>query len=196
MRKTQKTKLSEESEYKTVKTTIVNVVATAHLDQMIDLYELEKFREIRHDTEIYGGRVAYFKDPFLKGKVSIFTSGKMISIGTKNEKEAIRELNLTKDFLVKNKVIEQVQLQPKIQNVVAMAEMEERINLEELSKNNKIIYEPEQFPGGILRITEPYKTTILVFASGKTIITGLKSSNQVEPVVQKLLSIIKANETK
>jgi TATA-box binding protein (TBP) (component of TFIID and TFIIIB) len=46
-----------------VKTVIVNVVSTAHLQQKLDLHELEQFKEILHDTEIYGGRVAYFRSP-------------------------------------------------------------------------------------------------------------------------------------
>jgi len=66
--------------------TIVNVVATAALNQRLDLDELGKFREILHDPSIYGGRAAYFKSPNMKGKVSIFASGKMISVGTKNVK--------------------------------------------------------------------------------------------------------------
>lgn len=82
---------------KMVKITIVNIVATANQNQTVDLYDLERFREIRHDPETYGGRAAYFKNPFMKGRVSIFTSGKMISVGTKNEKEAVRELDLAKE---------------------------------------------------------------------------------------------------
>ena len=174
-----------------VKTVIVNVVATATLDQKLDLYELGKFRGIRHDSNIYGGRVAYFKTSNMNGKVSIFASGKMISIGTKSEKEAFCELGYAKKFLVEKGFTKPVLIQPKIRNIVVTADLGENVNLEELTKNCRMIYEPEQFPGGILRIEEPYKTTILIFASGKVVITGLKRSNQIKPTVQKLADIVK-----
>jgi len=117
-----------------VKTVIVNVVSTANLQQKLDLHELEQFKEILHDEKIYGGRVAYFKIPAMEGKVSIFPSGKMISVGTKSETKAVEELSLAKDFLVSKKLINPVQFEPKVQNIVAVAEYDESINLEELAK--------------------------------------------------------------
>ena len=174
-----------------VKIVIVNVVSTANLQQKLDLDELEQFKEILHDTEIYGGRVAYFKSPAMEGKVSIFPSGKMISVGTKSETKAAEELSLARDFLVSKKLTNPVQLEPQVQNIVAVAEYDENINLEELAKACKMIYEPEQFPGGILRISDPYKATILIFASGKTVITGLRNSHHIKPATEQLANIIR-----
>jgi len=175
-----------------IKTAIVNVVATAALNQELDLYELRKVREILHDSEIYGGRVAYFKSSTMEGKVSIFPSGKMISVGTTSEEKAFFELEYAMKFLVEKGLAKPTLLQPKIQNIVVTVDFGESINLEELAKNCKMIYEPEQFPGGILRIEEPYKATVLIFASGKAVVTGLKSSNQIKPTTQKLVNILKA----
>ena len=177
-----------------VKTTVVNVVVTAALNQALDLDELGKFREILHDPDIYGGRVAYFKTSNMDGKVSIFSSGKMISVGTTSEKKAFCELEYTKKFLVEKGFTKPILLQPKIRNIVLTADLEKSINLEELSKKCKMIYEPEQFPSGILRIEEPYKATILIFASGKVVITGLKSSNQIKPAIRKLVNLLKTYE--
>jgi transcription initiation factor TFIID TATA-box-binding protein len=61
---------------------------------------------------------------------------------------------------------------------------------EDDSEKTRAIYEPEQFPGAILRLKEPFKTTILIFASGKAVITGLKSSIQIEPIVQQLKELL------
>ena len=177
-----------------VKTTVVNVVVTAALNQALDLDELGKFREILHDPDIYGGRVAYFKTSNMDGKVSIFSSGKMISVGTTSEKKAFCELEYAKKFLVEKGFTKPILLQPKIRNIVLTADLEKSINLEELSKKCKMIYEPEQFPGGTLRIEEPYKATILIFASGKVVITGLKSSNQIKPAIRKLVNLLKTHE--
>jgi len=60
-----------------------------------------------------------------------------------------------------------------------------------MAKNYKMIYEPEEFPGGILRIKKPYKATVLVFASGKAIVAGLRSSNQIKPTIQRIVGVIK-----
>lgn len=176
-----------------VKTNIVNVVVTASLGQELDLYDLEKFKEIRHDPEVYGGRVAYFKLPNMKGRVSIFSSGKMISVGTKSEKDASYELTLAQKFLISKRLAKPARLEPKTQNLVATAEIEADVNLEELAKTSKVIYEPEQFPGGILRIEKPYRATILIFASGKAVIVGLKSSSQLKAVAQELETIAKTS---
>jgi len=41
---------------------------------------------------------------------------------------------------------------------------------------------PEQFPEGVLRIEKPHKIIVLVFASGKAVISGFKSANHIELV--------------
>jgi TATA-box binding protein (TBP) (component of TFIID and TFIIIB) len=66
------------------------VVATAVLDQPVDLELLhERFpKNIVYDQEIYGGLVAYFKTEGMEGKVSIFWSGKLISLEAKSLEKA------------------------------------------------------------------------------------------------------------
>jgi TATA-box binding protein (TBP) (component of TFIID and TFIIIB) len=54
-----------------------------------------------------------------------------------------------------------------------------------------MIYEPEQFQGEILRISDPYKATILIFTSGKTVITGLTNSQHIKPVTEQVANIIR-----
>jgi len=101
-----------------VKVAVVNVVATASLNQPMDFEELRRFGEIFHDSDVYGGRVAYFKTKQMQGRVSIFLSGKMISVGTKSEEQAQKELQLAKQLLVEKGLIKEVELEPKTQNIV------------------------------------------------------------------------------
>jgi transcription initiation factor TFIID TATA-box-binding protein len=177
-----------------VKVAIVNVVATANLNQPMDFEELRRYGEIFHDSDVYGGRVAYFKTKQMQGKVSIFLSGKMISVGTKSEEQAQKELHLAKQFLNEKGLIKDVEIEPKTQNTVATADFEQPINLEELAQKTRAIYEPEQFPGAILRLDSPFKTSVLIFASGKTVITGLKSQKQIQQVVQALNPLMETNK--
>ena len=81
-----------------IKAKIVNVVATAALNQEVNPEELRQFEEVVYDSNVYGGRVAYFKTKTSQGKVSIFISGKMISVGTKSEEAPFQELEAAKDF--------------------------------------------------------------------------------------------------
>ena len=113
---------------------IVNVVATAALGQEVDLEELGKLREFLHDSDIYGGRVAYLKSNVM-GKVSIFASGKMIGVGTKSENQAISQLECARDLLVKKGFIKPVILKPKIVNIVVTADFGLNIDLEKSLKN-------------------------------------------------------------
>jgi len=174
-----------------MKADIVNVVATATLNQRLDLYELGQLRYVVHDTAIYGGMAAYFKSPNMKGKVSVFASGKMISVGTKNEEQAIRELEHVKNLLHRHNFINLVDLQCKIQNIVVSADFGRILDL---GKLRECIYEPEQFPAAIMRIKDPNKATALVFASGKAVITGLTSQSQIEPTLRRIQEIIRIAE--
>lgn len=173
------------------KISIVNVVATASLGQELDFSELREFKEIFHDSDVYGGRVAYFKTCEMEGRVSLFSSGKMISVGTKSEQRAFHELKHAMSFLVENGFARALRLCPKTQNIVVRVDFEREIDLEELPEYLGAIYEPEQFPGVILRIDMPYKATILVFASGKAVVVGLTSSKQVNAVVRRLEHILR-----
>jgi len=67
---------------------IVNIVATADLGQPVDLKEVARIHHTIHGPEIYGGRVAYLKTPTMHGKTTIFTSGKLISVGTTSRQDA------------------------------------------------------------------------------------------------------------
>ena len=156
----------------------------------MDFEVMRKYKEILYDSDVYGGRVAYFKTAEMTGKVSIFSSGKLISSGTKDRNQAFKELESAMNFLASNHLAKKVKLQPKTQNIVAIADFEKSISLERISEDTNAIYEPEQFPGAILRLEAPYKATVLLFASGKAVVTGLKSSDQLRPTIRRIEEII------
>src|SRR3989344_523617 len=75
----------------------------------------------------------------------------------------------------------------KIQNIVASASLEKDIPLIKLAEalpNTE--YNPEQFPGLVMRIKEP-KTSALIFSSGKIVCTGAKSMAKVKESVRKII---------
>jgi transcription initiation factor TFIID TATA-box-binding protein len=75
----------------------------------------------------------------------------------------------------------------KIENVVASASLGVKIKLENLVANmDGIEYEPEQFPGLVLRMKDP-KAAALVFSSGKIVCTGAKSPKDAKIVIAKIV---------
>jgi len=52
------------------------------------------------------------------------------------------------------------------------------------------MYEPEQFPGLIHRMSDPH-VVLLIFSSGKMVITGAKREQEVYDAVAKIYKILK-----
>ena len=168
---------------------VVNVVATASLDRPINLELLHKRfpRSVRYSQNLYGGRVAYLKVESMEGKVSIFRSGKLISIGTKSIEKAIEELKLVAMTLGAK-----LDTQPKVQSIVAIADLGKSINLERIvneiqeERGLYVMYEPEQFPGAIIKfpVNESKLATILLFSSGKVVCIGLTCYNHIRKALK------------
>ena len=81
-----------------------------------------------------------------------------------------------------------------IQNVVASASLFVDVPLEKVAtKLSNTEYNPEQFPGLVLRMTS-LKITALVFSSGKIVVTGVKSEGAVPDAVKAIQKeLAKAN---
>jgi len=146
--------------------------------------------EIIHDQDIYGGRVAYYKSKNMEGRTSIFQSGKMISAGTKSLEKATQELKLVAKALNAS-----LKTEPRIQNIVATADLGFEVDIPKIvsSKKTKLIYEPDQFPGAIIRLPLSEKgvvATILLFASGKLVCVGLKDPKDIPHTIVQVLAEI------
>ncbi len=79
----------------------------------------------------------------------------------------------------------------KIQNIVATASLGKDVPLTKLAKTiQNTEYNPEQFPGLVLRIKQP-KSAVLVFSSGNLVCTGTKSIAQVKLVIEQVIKTLK-----
>jgi transcription initiation factor TFIID TATA-box-binding protein len=77
-----------------------------------------------------------------------------------------------------------------IQNMVASANMQDKVDLETAADVlDNVMYEPEQFPGLIYRMNDP-KTVLLIFSSGKIVCTGGKSEKMVNESINKLYNVL------
>jgi len=79
----------------------------------------------------------------------------------------------------------------KIQNIVATTSLGKEVPLTKLAKTiATTTYNPETFPGLILRIKKP-KSAVLVFASGNLVCTGTKSILQVKQVIEQVIKTLR-----
>jgi len=79
----------------------------------------------------------------------------------------------------------------KIQNIVATASLGKPVPLTKLARTNpNTEYNPDTFPGLVLRIKEP-KSAVLVFSSGNLVCTGTKSVVQVREVINEVIKQLK-----
>jgi transcription initiation factor TFIID TATA-box-binding protein len=179
----------EPKEPKDLAISIENVVASASLDQKIDLLAIMKvFRNVEYRPKQFPGLVFRLKRP--KTATLIFGSGKMVCTGAKSEKMARSAVKKVVRELKNNGII--ILGKPKIviQNIVASANLHGKIDLETAADiMENVMYEPEQFPGLIYRMGEP-KVVMLLFASGKLVCTGAKHEDMVREAVEKLHDVL------
>jgi transcription initiation factor TFIID TATA-box-binding protein len=75
----------------------------------------------------------------------------------------------------------------KIVNIVVSTSLEHDIPLEKMAATlSNTEYNPEQFPGLVIRIKEP-KTSALIFSSGKVVCTGARTLKEVEESLKKII---------
>ena len=78
-----------------------------------------------------------------------------------------------------------------IENVVASATLNQRVDLNAVVKGYPgVEYRPEQFPGLVFRLKRP-KTATLIFNSGKMVCTGAKSEKEARRAVMKVIRELK-----
>jgi transcription initiation factor TFIID TATA-box-binding protein len=165
--------------------TIQNVVASATLNQKVDLNAVVKSNPgVEYRPEQFPGLVFRIKRP--KTATLIFNSGKMVCTGAKSEKESRRAVMTVVKELKKNGIVIIRKPDLKVVNIVASASLGGNVDLEKaVTTLGKTMYEPEQFPGLIHRMDEP-KVVILLFASGNLVCTGAKKEQDVYDAVHKL----------
>jgi len=161
---------------------IVNVVASTKLAEAFDLLKIEAELECaEYNKKKFPGLVYRVTNP--KAAFLIFTSGKVVCTGSKNI-EDVSTVTSALARTLKSIGFEKIDMEPEIhiQNIVASADLKTDLNLNTVALGlglENIEYEPEQFPGLVYRIKQP-KVVVLIFSSGKLVITGGKSPEECE----------------
>jgi len=168
---------------------IVNVVVSASIDQLLDLKDItKKFPDVQWNPKLFPGAVFRLKNP--KTATLLFRTGKMICTGAKSEELARTAVKTVVQKLRKGKIKIKNEATVTVQNIVASINLGGRVQLEETARRlPRSMYEPEQFPGLIHRMLDP-KTVILIFTSGKLVCTGARTEKDVFRSVNNLHSTL------
>jgi len=159
---------------------VTNIVATGKLGCNLDLGKATSL-----DLVLKGNyHCVYVRTPQMHSSVSVFNSGKMISVGTKCEEHARQDLTEVARYLVGQNMVETfVDPGCKVVNIALAGTFSKAVNIDELMNIlSSVRYEPEYFPGLIHHPPAFPGISIILFQSGKFVIAGVQNFNQIELV--------------
>ncbi len=171
---------------------IQNLVASSNLETTLDLYNLAAaIPDVEYEPEQFPGAIFKLKEP--KVTLLLFKNGKLIISGASTEEDIVAGIKKATKLI--NEIQKDVKIKKNIAynivNLVATSNLNKPVDLFQAAITlDDIEYEPEQFPGAIIRIHNP-KITILLFKNGKMICAGAKSEADIKKsinIVKKLLS--------
>ena len=169
---------------------IENVVASAATGQKFDLNLITvDIDNVEYEPEQFPGVVYHLAEP--KAAALIFGSGKIVCTGAKSIADVRLAIKRIVEEIRKTGV--KIPKEPKviIQNVVATANLHAELNLDAIAIGlDNTEYEPEQFPGLVYRMKDP-KVVLLLFGSGKIVITGAKSFDDADRAAENVTSKLK-----
>jgi transcription initiation factor TFIID TATA-box-binding protein len=160
---------------------VENIVASGAIAGSIDLEMVsDKIKNCELNTKRFPGAVYRIEKPKIASL--IFSSGKVVLTGIRNKQDLHDGLELIMQSLRDAGVDTYDEPQVAVTNIVCSYDIGRYINLNKvvitLNLEN-IEYEPEQFPGLVYRIEDP-KIVALLFSSGKIILTGGKTIEDIK----------------
>ena len=164
---------------------IENVVASVNLNQPLDLNSIIKaFPRVVYKPQQFPGAVFKLREP--KTAHLLFGTGKMVCVGAKSGRQAKRAVMKVIQRLKENGIFIVGKPTINVVNIVASASLGGQVDVEKaVYVLERIMYEPEQFPGAIYRMDEP-KVVILIYTNGKLVITGAKREEEVYQATARL----------
>ena len=176
---------------------IENIVSTANFGCLLNLREIAlQAKNAEYNPKRFSAVIMKIKEP--KTTALIFSTGKIVCLGAKTEEDSKKAC---KKFgkIIKSLGYQAIFKDFNIENIVGSVDVKFNISLMKLYlhivKNfnsgvrRYIVYEPEVFPGLIYRMIEP-KIVLLVFNSGKIVLTGGKNRNEIYNGFKKIYPVL------
>lgn len=178
------------SEGSGIRPTLQNIVCTVNLACKLDLKKIALHaRNAEYNPKRFAAVIMRIRDP--RTTALIFSSGKMVCTGAKSEDTA--KLAARKYARIVQKLGFPARfLDFKIQNMVGSCDVKFPIRLESLVLTHSQFssYEPELFPGLIYRMVKP-RIVLLIFVSGKVVLTGAKVRTEIYEAFENIYPILK-----
>ncbi|TFJ87154.1 hypothetical protein NSK_001486 [Nannochloropsis salina CCMP1776] len=168
---------------------LTNVVATVNLDCKPDLKSIALgARNAEYNPRRFPAVIMHIKEP--KSAALIFSSGKMVVTGTRSETDSLQAAHKYTTIMKRLKCAANC-TEFRVQNMTASCDIGFPIRLEGLVMDQPRFcsYEPELFPGLVYRMYNP-KIVLLIFVSGRIIITGAKTRRDMDAALEKLHPIL------
>lgn len=166
---------------------IQNVVVSSALNQEIALESVAlDLTGADFDPEQFPGVI--YRPESAEATCLIFRSGKITCTGAGSIEGARETVQATVET-VRGLGIDVEKPTVTVQNIVSDADLGEELNLEAIAIGlglEDVEYEPEQFPGLIYRLDEP-DTVVLLFGTGKTVITGAETRDEAEEALEAII---------
>lgn len=172
---------------------VENIVSSGSLGIELDLEVIsqELSEIVDYHPEKHAG--AYFRLHDSAPLITVYRTGKYIITGVDTEEEAFATRSEFLDLLKDHGVLLEAEDEwYKIQNYVCMKDIGQQLDLSALAIKLGLEiseYEPEQFPGLVYR-PRSYDCVMLIFASGKVIVTGTKDIDSADEAITGLLEQI------
>ncbi|XP_032963503.1 TATA box-binding protein-like 2 [Rhinolophus ferrumequinum] len=167
-----------------------NIVSTANLACKLDLKKIALHaKNAEYNPKRFAAVIMRIREP--RTTALIFSSGKMVCTGAKSEEQS--RLAARKYARVVQKLGFPARfLDFKIQNMVGSCDVRFPIRLEGLVLTHQQFssYEPELFPGLIYRMVKP-RIVLLIFVSGKVVLTGAKERSEIYEAFENIYPILK-----
>src|SRR6056297_2210082 len=158
---------------------IQNVVASTGIGQELDLEALATdIPGADFNPDNFPGLVYRTQDP--KAAALIFRSGKIVCTGAKSVDGVHKSLEIVFDELASLSIDVAEDPPVTVQNIVSSGDLGTNLNLNAIAIGlglEAVEYEPEQFPGLVYRL-EDYDVVLLLFGSGKVVVTGAKETDE------------------
>lgn len=168
-----------------------NIVSTVNLGCKLDLKRIALHaRNAEFNPKRFAAVIMRIREP--RTTALIFSSGKMVCTGAKSEEDS--RLAARKYARIIQKLGFQAKfLDFKIQNMVGSCDVKFPIRLEGLvlTHGQFSSYEPELFPGLIYRMVKP-RIVLLIFVSGKVVLTGAKVRQEIYEAFDNIYPILKS----
>ncbi|ELY35537.1 TATA-box-binding protein [Natronorubrum tibetense] len=160
---------------------IQNVVASTGVGQELELDALgQDLDDVQYDPDHFPGLIYRLQDP--KATVLLFRTGKIVCTGATSVHNVQTALQDVFDTLRSLGIEAPADREITVQNIVSNADLDRQLNLNAIAIGlglENVEYEPEQFPGLLYRLDEP-EAVVLLFTSGKLLITGVKTREAIE----------------